>query len=301
MILASSLGTMVLAPWSFSMVRKLVSGRDWLGPRSTKSLAAYNAISKDQLHDHVIICGFGEAGHNIARVLKANSIAYVILELSGPRVHEATDLGEPVLFGDCASTHILNVAGIKRARVIVFVISDPFAARVAIRTSRTLNPEIVILTRTKRIADMDELWDQGSTEVIAEEFEASLELMTRVLRVYNAPRSMVAAEIKSIRDQRFGIFRARPTTVPRIRLSSELDIYSETWELPQSCPWHGSAISETRLREETGALILGIIRGIDTINNPPANERIYCGDRLVLSGTKEQLRKAIEMMSRGRH
>ena len=52
-------------------------------------------------------------------------------------------------------------------------------------------------------------------------------------------------------------------------------------------------------RQETGALIPGIIRGTDTINNPAANERIYCGDRIVLSGTKEQLRKAIEMLSQG--
>jgi Trk K+ transport system NAD-binding subunit len=146
---------------------------------------------------------------------------------------------------------------------------------------------------------MDELWDQGSTEVIAEEFEASLELMTRVLRAYNAPRALVAAEIKSIRTERFGIFRSRPATVPRIRLSSELDIYTETWEVPEGSAWHGRGVAETRLRSETGALILGIIRSGRTINNPRADEPISSRDRLVLSGTKEQLGKAIEMLTHG--
>jgi CPA2 family monovalent cation:H+ antiporter-2 len=135
--------------------------------------------------------------------------------------------------------------------------------------------------------------------VIAEEFEASLELMTRILRVYNAPRAMVAAEIKSIRDQRFGIFRERQTTVPRIRLSSEVDVYTETWEVPAGSSWDGMTVAQTRLRGETGALILGIIRGGLTLNNPEPGEPICSGDRLVLTGTKEQLGKAMDMLRQG--
>ena len=117
---------------------------------------------------------------------------------------------------------VLELAGIRQARVIVFAISDPFATRLAVRVARRINDELVVLTRTKYVADMDELWDIGSTEVIAEEFEAALELVTRILRVYNAPRALVAAEIKSIRDQRFGIFRERSATVPRIRLRPQV-------------------------------------------------------------------------------
>ena len=298
MILASSLVTMVLAPANFNLVRWLVGRRDWRAPSAGGSGGSVE-IAKDQLHDHVIICGFGEAGRNIARALKANGIRYIVLELSAQRVREGARYGEPIMFGDCASAHILELAGIARARVIVFVISDPYAARMAIRNARNANREIVILTRTKRITDMDELWDQGSTEVIAEEFEASLELMTRVLRAYNAPRALVAAEIKSIRTERFGIFRSRPATVPRIRLSSELDIYTETWEVPEGSTWHGRSVAETRLRSATGVLILGIIRSGRTINNPPADEKICSRDRLVLSGTKEQLGKAIEMLTHG--
>jgi CPA2 family monovalent cation:H+ antiporter-2 len=146
---------------------------------------------------------------------------------------------------------------------------------------------------------MDILWDQGSNEVIAEEFEASLEMMTRILRVYNAPRSMVAAEIKSIRDQRFGIFRERRMTVPRIRLNTDLDIFTETWQAPADYFWNGATIAETCLRPETGAIVLGIIRENRTLNNPDSSERIFSGDRLVLSGTKDQLNKAIQLLTHG--
>ena len=255
--------------------------------------------SLGNLKDHVIICGFGLGGKNIARALKANQIAYVIIDLNEQRVRESKREEEPIIFGDCSNTHILEMAGIKRARVIVFVISDPLGTRLAIEAARQMSREMVVLTRTKYVADMDVLWDQGSTEVIAEEFEASLELMTRILRVYNAPRSMVAAEIKSIRDQRFGIFREHRPTVPRIRLSNDLDVFTETWQAPANYFWDGATIAETRLRTETGAMMLGIIRENRTLNNPESDERIFSGDRLVLSGTKKQLNNAIQMLNRG--
>lgn len=301
-ILACSVVSMMIAPVVFGITRRLVLryARNW-NPKIFPGRAVEKELEEQEsLRDHVIICGFGLGGRNIARVLKANRIPYVIIDLNEQRVSESKKEGEPIIFGDCTNTHILEVAGIKRARVIVFLISDPLGTRLAIEAARQMSREIVVLTRTKYVADMDILWDQGSTEVIAEEFEASLELMTRILRVYHAPRLMVAEEIKSIRDQRFGIFRERTTTVPRIRLSTDLDVYTETWQAPANYSWNGATIAETRLRTETGAMILGIIRENHTLNNPESDEPIYSGDRLVLSGTKEQLNKAIEMLTHGK-
>lgn len=299
--LACSVVSLVAAPALFGVSRKLIMryAGNW-NPRIALNMAADQELSEfDRYKDHVIICGFGLGGRNIASTLKANQIPYVIIDLNEQRVRECRKEGEPVIFGDCTNTHILEIAGIRRSRVIVFVISDPLGARLAIEAARQLSRDIVVLTRTKYVADMDVLWDQGSTEVIAEEFEASLELMTRILRVYNAPRSLVAAEIKSIRDQRFGIFRERRTTVPRIRLSNELDVFTETWQAPANYFWNGTTIAESRLRPETGAMILGIIRGNHTLNNPESTERIFSGDRLVLSGTKEQLDRAMRMLAHG--
>ena len=70
--------------------------------------------------------------------------------------------------------------------------------------------------------------------------------------------------------------------------------------MPWGCPWSGASVAETRLRGETGALILGIIRDNQTLNNPGPDERIFAGDRIVLSGTKEQLGKAIDLLMRCR-
>jgi CPA2 family monovalent cation:H+ antiporter-2 len=297
-LLACSVVSMIVSPFFFRLTRNLVMrfARDW-DPGLRVGRAEGDAREMERLRDHVIICGNGLGGQNIARALKANGIPYVIVDLNEQGVREARREGESILFGDCTNAHTLELAGIRRSRVIVFVVSDPFAARLGVKLAREMMPEIVVLARTKYVADMDALWDQGSTEFIAEECEASLELMTRILRVYNAPRSMVASEIKSIRDQRFGFFRDRKITVPRIRLSNELDIYTETWQAPERWGWNGARVSEIGLREKTGSLILGIIRENLTLNNPDPNMKLAGGDRLVLSGTKDQLKGAITLLS----
>ncbi|HSW38988.1 MAG TPA: cation:proton antiporter [Acidobacteriota bacterium] len=300
-ILACSVMSMMVIPLLYGPARKLIGRRalKWK-PRSSRAYAPEQAAKPlSEITDHVIICGFGLSGRNISRVLKGNGIPYVIIDLNEEMVREARVQEEPAYFGDCTSTHTLKLMGIKRARAVVFVISDPFAAWMAVGAARELKKEIVILTRTKYVADIDALWDQGSTEVVSEEFEASLELLTRVLRLYNTPRAMIAEEIKTIRSRRFGLFRE--PTVPRIRLSNDLEVFSETWRAPdKDWVWNGSRIDSTRLREETGCLIMGIIRENQALNNPKPDELLLNGDSLVLSGTKNQIHSAILLLSSGR-
>jgi monovalent cation:H+ antiporter-2, CPA2 family len=299
-ILACSVMSMMVIPLIYGPARKLIGRRalKWK-PRSGSAYAPKQASTPiSEVTDHVIICGFGLSGRNISRVLKGNNIPYVIVDLNEEVVREARIQEEPVYFGDCTSTHTLKMMGIRRARAIVFVISDPFAAWMAVGAARELNREVAILTRTKYVTDIDALWDQGSTEVVAEEFEASLELLTRVLRIYNSPRAMIAEEIRTIRSRRFGLFRE--PTVPRIRLSNDLEVFSETWRAPGTdWIWNGFRIESTGLREETGCLILGIIRENQAMNNPSPDELLLNGDSLVLSGTKNQLFRAITLLSRG--
>ena len=122
-------------------------------------------------------------------------------------------------------------------------------------------------------------------------------MLARILRVYQFPRQAVAQEIKSIRDARYQIFRYLDRTVPRLRLSTELDVYTETYRIEEQSAVAGFTISEAGLRRKTGALILGIIREEDTLNNPEPSVILRPGNLLVMSGTKDQLKKAIELIS----
>jgi monovalent cation:H+ antiporter-2, CPA2 family len=289
-------GTMVLTPAVFRLARGLVSRRSMYRLHQT-AIPADLVETGRTLHDHVILCGYGASGKKIAPVLRENGIPYLILELNARTVREERANGEPICFGDCTSSEILRRAGIREARVILFAISDPFSARQAVRIARALNKDIIIFTRTKYLAEINDLYELGANEVIAEEFEAALELMTRILRVYHVPRAAIAGLIRQIRTTRFDVFRDGRPTVPRLRLSGQLDVYTETVEVAEQSPVAGRRITESDLRHRSGALILGITRGPRTINNPRASEMILPGDHLILTGTKDQLNHAIGIIT----
>ncbi|MFQ5540567.1 MAG: cation:proton antiporter, partial [Candidatus Binatia bacterium] len=151
-ILSVALVTMILTPSFFSLSRPLVSvpivGKWAVLTSRARTIRELDA-AKEELKDHVILCGFGASGRNIARALKANNIAYVVLELNAQTVRGERRNGEPIYFGDCTDSKILEHAGILQARVIVFAISDPFSTRRVVRVTRDLNRDIVILIRTR--------------------------------------------------------------------------------------------------------------------------------------------------------
>jgi CPA2 family monovalent cation:H+ antiporter-2 len=299
-IISASVVTMILTPLFFRISHSILANSRLyalIKKYGTRSSAIALDARAEITQDHVIICGFGVTGRNIADILKANNIPYLILELNAQTMREQKLQGQPIFYGDCTDAGILLHAGIMRARVILIALSDPIATRAAVKTARSLNSEIVILARNKYLAEIDELCNLGATEVISEEFETSIELLARILRVYHMPRQAVAQEIKSIRDERYRIFRHLDTTIPRLRLSTMLDVYTETHPIGAESPLCGLKISETEFRNKTGALILGIIREKDTLNNPHPSVTLEAGNLLIMSGTKDQLKKAIQLLN----
>lgn len=299
LLITCAVATMILTPLMVAGGRRLAGSRaiGRLAAQSARQLAIRELDREEPGRaDHVVICGFGVSGRNIALALEANEIRYLVLELNPTTVREWKAKGIPIHFGDCTDAEILEHAGIRQARVIVLAVSDPFALRRAAPLARSLNPEIVILTRVKRLSEIDELYNLGANEVVPEEFEGSIELLTRILRLFNFPRDLIASEVRRIREERYDLFRDNKKTIPRLRLSEELDVFTETFAVPNGSPLAGLRIAESNLRRDSGALILGIIRDNVPINNPTADDQILAGDNLVLSGTKQQLKDAIGLI-----
>ncbi|MFZ0430113.1 MAG: cation:proton antiporter [Acidobacteriota bacterium] len=299
LLITCAVSTMMLTPLMVSLARRLAGNRTLVKLAAQGSRrAAIRELDREEpdVADHVVICGFGVSGRNIALALDASRIRYLVLELNPVTVKEWKGKGLPIHFGDCTDVEILEHAGIRRARVIVLAISDPFALRRAVPLTRSLNPEIVILTRVKRLSEIDELYNLGADEIVPEEFEGSIELLTRILRLFNFPRDSIAAEVRRIRETRYDLFREARRTIPRLRLSEDLEVFTETFTVPEGSPLAGLQIAQSNLRQRSGALVLGIVRDNIPINNPPADHQILPGDSLVLSGTKEQLKAAIGLI-----
>ncbi len=153
------------------------------------------------LDDHVIICGYGLNGQMTAEVLACAKIKYLVLELNPKIVRRAAADGHAIFFGDGSKREILEKAGARRARALVYGISDPFVLGRSVMNARALNPRLTIIVRTKRLEDTPTLTRAGASHVVAEEMEAVEEINIHLLSVFGVPRSAAFEQIRKVRSQ----------------------------------------------------------------------------------------------------
>src|SRR5690606_29067012 len=82
----------------------------------------------DRLENHVIVVGYGPVGRSLVRAMQEVEIPYTIIELNAHSVSDLETHGERVIYGDAGRPHILEIAGIDRAKVCAIAINDPNAA-----------------------------------------------------------------------------------------------------------------------------------------------------------------------------
>lgn len=157
--------------------------------------------------NHVIVAGYGVGGRQVVQALRSVNIDYVVLELNPSTVRDESRHGEHIIFGDCTRPPVLNEVGIRKARVFVVAISDPNLTRRAIRVARNENQDIYIIARAHYQADVDQLLSLGANEVICEEFEASIEVFTRVLEQYNIDPAEILQRAANVREKTYQFFR----------------------------------------------------------------------------------------------
>jgi CPA2 family monovalent cation:H+ antiporter-2 len=276
-----------------------------LGPviaaRLARGGAPPPAAAAKTLRQHVVIVGFGVNGRNLARVLRETGIRYAVLELDGEIVRRALAAGEPLVYGDATRRDILEHCGVPRASVMVFGISDADALRRGIRLARELNPSLHILVRTRRVVEIDDLYRLGASEVIAEEFETSIEVFNRVLRHYHVPRNVVEAQEKVLRAERYEALRstARAAAVPERVLRFLAAGTTDVFFVDQEGVASGRTLAELQVRERTGASVIAVVRGEQSHTNPAGDFRLEPGDSVVLVGSHAEIRRAFDVLAGG--
>jgi len=241
--------------------------------------------------EHVIICGFGRVGQNLARVLEQRGFEYIALDLDPFRVRDARQAGDPVVYGDAAEPGVLSTLGLEHASVVVVSFVGPDTALRIVRAVRRLRGDVPVLVRTEDDSRLEALQAAGATEVVPEIFETSLALVSHVLLFLNVPSQEVLETTEDIRHDRYAIlssvFRRRDsgavTDDPRALLKQ-----LRTVVLPPGAVAVGRSIGELGMDE--GKVIVTALRREGIVGREPDSAtRLREGDVLVLWGSPEDL------------
>ncbi len=166
------------------------------------------AASISELENHVVICGFGRVGQNIARLLESEGFQYTAIENDPDIVQQASQAGLPVHFGNSTHADILEAAGLSRARALVISHMDDSAAIKTTEVARSLiSDHTPILVRTRTDEHLDALYEAGANEVVSSVYEMGLSLGSHVLRALNVPVSKILRQVQEIRRERYAPLR----------------------------------------------------------------------------------------------
>jgi len=301
-LLAAGIGSMFLTPLLVRAAPHITAGERLLAPleRLIGARGIDEVDDTDQehrtIHGHVVIVGFGLAGKYAAETLQSSGQRFVVMELNADSVRKGKALGLPVYYGDATSEEALGHAHLQTARLLVLLMNDPQAAARVVDTARRVAPSVPILMRTRYFTEREGLMKVGASDVVAEEVEGAVEVISRMLRTLEVPRNIIEQSLQAVRAGTQT--SARKHTMPRpslrdVRGLDELKIESAL--VRQGSPADGVSPIDLHLRRETGALVVGLRRHEKLLEPFDPHLPFFENDVVFLVGTSHAIRAAMPL------
>ena len=298
--LATLILSMLVSPfiieYSERMVRRL-SAAEWMNRAMTLHNIAVQSMGAEQ---HVIICGYGRSGQNLAWFLEREGVGFIALDLDPQRVREAAAAGESVVFGDAARREVLIAAGLLRANALVVSYADTTSALRILSLVQELRPGLPVIVRTLDDSDIDQLKQAGAAEVVAEILEGSLMVAMHALMLLGVPFNRVLQRIRETREERYGLFRGfyHGVTDEDDAATDHMQVRLHSVLIVDRAP----AIGRTLQDLDLGRFSVDVtaIRQRNVRNqSPDPQTRLQEGDVVVLRGAQDSLALAEVFLLKG--
>jgi CPA2 family monovalent cation:H+ antiporter-2 len=291
----SMLATPLIILYSNRIVMK-VSSTDWLMQSLAMTKIASKAINTEK---HVVICGYGRSGQNLARLLEQEGIPYMALDLDPDRVRQAAAAGHNVVYGDATRLQSLVAAGLSRASAVVVTYPDTPSAKKILHQVHEHAPQVPVAVRTMDDASLDELQSAGATVVVPEAIEGSLMLASQALALAGVPIRRVIRLVQDQRAARYGLMRgyfhgADDDSVDEMELQRLLSV-----TLTPDAVCIGQTLDASLDQRDVGVQVVSIRRAQGSVISPAPLVLLEAGDTLVLSGRPQDLSRAESLLLKG--
>jgi CPA2 family monovalent cation:H+ antiporter-2 len=291
-LLAAMIISMLASPFIIAASDAIVmrfSAAEWM----LRSLELHRiAVQSIESERHVVILGYGRNGQRLARLLDAEGVRYVALDLDPERVREAALAGDTVVFADCSRRDALTAAGLSRAAAVVITFADADASIRVLANIHALNPSIPVIVRAREESEIERLHAAGASEVVPEALESGLMLASHTLVWIGVPLSRVMRRLRVVRDEHYGLLRGLfhgAGDESEAGHSAQARLHSVT--LAPSAYAVGRSVSALRL-EESGVEIKAVRRAGEGKLAAASGLVLESNDVVVLLGVPESLAAA---------
>ncbi len=226
-----------------------------------------------RMSGHVIVCGWGRVGREVARFLANAGRDVVVVDRDPDRLGEVP---YPVVHGDVTDDATLTAAGVDRAATLVAALDTDADNLYVTVAGKSMRPDIQIIARARNESSEPKLVRAGADRVV---------------------------NPQQLGGDRMASFVTQPHVVDFVDVvmhAGTLEIRLGELDVSASSPLSGATLRSAHLRDVTGALVLAIRRPDGGfVTNPTPRSTIEAGDVLISVGTVEQLESLARFASGG--
>ena len=225
----------------------------------------------EKIKDHFIICGYGRIGSIVAHQFRRQNVPYVVVERNPERLQAALEDGALGVEADASREEVLTRVGIDRARGLIAAVGTDAENVYAVLSARVMRPDLFIISRAETEDARIKLKRAGADRVLS-------------------PYQIGAVQIAQT--------ALRPAVVDFVELATSadnLELAMEEITIAPGSALAGESILAANLRQRFGVIVVGIQRLDNRMEfNPDPEARMHAGDKLVVLGRPESL-KRLEM------
>ncbi len=149
--------------------------------KNTKTTEQLLDLDTTNIDQHVVIAGFGRAGQMIAKMLDAEQVSYVGLDIKTEIVERSESQGYSIYLGDATDIKILKATHLERARAIIISISDKSVIQQSIKIIKEHFPNLKIIVRLSDLSNATHYYNIGADKLVPETYEVGLQLGAAIL------------------------------------------------------------------------------------------------------------------------
>lgn len=265
-------------------------------PAKTINQEALQRVST--LQDHIIICGYGRVGQNMARFLERENFNIIAVDMDPKRVIDSELAGNTVVFGDSGNLALLKSIGLEKARALVFSFLDSHTVLNVLPQIRRELPNLPVLVRTIDDSQLALFQKAGATEIVPETLEASLMLSFQTMILLHVPPRKAMRHLMHARKNRYQLLHEY---FPGEELEDTPDMTPEKKQLAvvtldKNAFAIGAMVKDLNLEDVAlSAVRRGGIRG----DEPSPDTELREQDVLILYGTPQHLERAEKKLLQG--
>ncbi len=180
-LLAAALITMLLTPCVFGAAQPLYERLNrW--NRISRVLnrqpgAGVPSAEAPMEHARVIILGCGRVGRRVSGALRELGVSHLVVDYDARALDRVGADGVPGIYGDATSELVLQRTRPSFAELAVVALPEAAMTQIAVQTLKRLAPELSVLARVHRSADIPAVRKAGADAVVHGEFEAGIEMI----------------------------------------------------------------------------------------------------------------------------